>query len=296
MSCILSTFAGDTVAVARAAIDDTTPSDQATYRFHAALRALLLTYLPPRAAADWRRLFSSFDWPDTFAAGWTEAMRLCGLLCAISVLTEHTPNHVRRVAAPSLSVLLHILEDAGQPWLVAALLSSASANITTRAEMKVILTVNDPGGNVPLGGLKALRQSREFACRKCGTVGHLARNCPSVGLGPDQPSPAPINSLVQDGALISLLQRQERVQEKLLEPQERLAQKDASVAATGLTNEGTSMAQMAAPSTPRAPLIIEGAQPDGCIYVGLQHGLSVRGHADVVAASVTEPGGESGSI
>ena len=133
----------------------------------------------PRAAADWRRLASSFDWPDTFASGWTEAMPLYDLLCAISVLTDHAPNHVRRVTAPTWSVFLQILEDAGPPWLVAALLRSAAANITSRAEMKTILTVNDQAG-----GLNVMRQNREFAW-KCGIVGHLARNCLSSGLAAD---------------------------------------------------------------------------------------------------------------
>ena len=84
--------------------------------------------------------------------------------------------------------------------------------------------------------------------------------------------------------MLSLFQRQERVQEKLVEAQARLAQQDSRVTAAGLTSDATSLAQMAAPSTPRAPLIIGGAQPEGYIYVGLNHGLSVWGHADVVAA------------
>jgi len=221
VACILSAFAGDAVAIARNAIADTPPSDQATHRLHAALRALLLAYLPPRAAADWRRLASSFDWPDTFASGWTEAMRLYDFICAISVLTEHAPNHVRRVAAPTWSVSLQILEDAGLPWLVAALHGSAAANITSRAEMKAILTVNDPGGNVPAGGLNELRQNREFSSWKCGIVGHLARTCPSAGLAAEPPSPAAINSLAQDEALLSLFQRQERVQGKRLKRDSR---------------------------------------------------------------------------
>ena len=65
-------------------------------------------------------------------------------------------------------------------------------------------------------------------------------------------------------------------------------------AAAGLTSDATTLAQMAAPSTPRAPLIIGGDQPEGYIYVSLNHGLSVWGHVDVVPASVTEPDSESG--
>jgi hypothetical protein len=54
--------------------------------------------------------------------------------------------------------------------------------------------------------------------------------------------------------------------------------------------------QMADPVPAPAPLIIGGAQPEGYIYVGLNYGLSVRGHADVVAASVTELNSEPGNV
>ena len=42
------------------------------------------------------------------------------------------------------------------------------------------------------------------------------------------------------------------------------------------------------PLPAQAPLIIGGVQPDGYIYVGMNQGLSVWGHAEIVAASVTE--------
>jgi len=144
-ACVFNAFAGDAVVIARNAIADAPASDQATYRLHAALRALLQAYLPPRAAADWRRLTAAFVWPDNFASDWVEATRLYDLFCAISVLTQHATNHVRRVAAPPWSVFLQILEDAGPSWLVAALHGSAAANITTNLEMKAILTVHDLG-------------------------------------------------------------------------------------------------------------------------------------------------------
>ena len=54
--------------------------------------------------------------------------------------------------------------------------------------------------------------------------------------------------------------------------------------------------QMAAPMPAPAPLIIGGVQPEGYIYVGLNHGLSVWGRADVVAASVTELNSEPGNV
>jgi len=298
VACILSDFDEDAVAVARTAIDDAPPSTQAAYRLHAALCAFLMAYLPPRAAADWRELRASFAWPDTFSSGWTTAVRLFDLLCAISVLTEHAPNHVRRVPTPPWSLLLQILEDAGPPWLVTALHSSGAANITSRADMKAFLTVQDLGSG-PMGSINALRAGREFACWKCGIVGHMARNWPSAGLGGEPASPAAINALTQDEALLSLFQRQERVQELMLEAQARMAQQDARVAAAGHTgNDATSLAQMTLQGPPqanhRAPLIVGGAQPDEYIYIGLDRGQSVWAHADIVAASVGD-GGEAGS-
>ena len=46
----------------------------------------------------------------------------------------------------------------------------------------------------------------------------------------------------------------------------------------------------------QVPLIIGGSQSEGYIYVGMNHGFSVWGHSEVVAASVTELDGESGNV
>ena len=119
------------------------------------------------------------------------------------------PNNVRRVTTPSWSSFLQILEDVGPPWVVAALHSSAAADIITRADMKSLLTVNKPGVNVSVGGLNALRRDPE--CWRRGKPGHFARNCPSLALGADPPPSANINALAQDESLLALLQRQERI-------------------------------------------------------------------------------------
>ena len=77
-----------------------------------------------------------------------------------------------------------------------------------------------------------------------------------------------------------------------IEAQARLAQQDAKAAAAVVPSEASSFAQLAATCTPWAPLITGGDQPEGYLYVGLNHGLSVWGHADVVAASVELDGDE----
>ena len=104
--------------------------------------------------------------------------------------------------------------------------------------------------------------------------------------GANQTPPANLNALAQDEALLSLFQRQERVQEKLLETQARLEQQDARLATTTSSNAVTPLAQMAAPSPPRAPLIVGGPQSEEYISVGLHHGLHVWAYADIVKSSV----------
>ena len=292
LSFILSAFIEDAVAMVRTAIDDTPASTQDMYRLQAVLRALLLAYLPPRAAADWRQLRASFLWPENFARGWTEAVRLHDLYGAIYVLTNDLPYHVRRVDEPSWRSFLHILEDAGPPWLVAVLHSAPAANITTRADMKALLNVNEPGEAMAAGGLNALRHSRDPACWQCGQMGHLARNCPLArpATAPtQQPTGSVLAQLQQDEAVLALLQRQERVQQKMIEVQARLAQADAQ----GIEIPPAPLVQMAAqdPVPGPAPFLVtnEGAQPAGYIYLGTNHGASIWGRADAVEASLREP-------
>ena len=157
--------------------------------------------------------------------------------------------------------------------------------------MKEVLAVNDPGLNAPAAGLHALRQThdpgREFHCWKYGLAGHMSRDCTFGGMAADKSSQTALNALAQDEALFSLLHKQERVQEKLIEAQARVAQYDAKAAA--IPSESFPLATLATygpPSTPMAPLITGGVQPEGYVYVGLHREEPVWGHVDIVAASI----------
>ena len=145
---------------------------------------------------------------------------------------------------------------------------------------------------MPGGGLNALRHSREPACWRCGQPGHMARNCPLSLPGAEHtqtPTGTALAQLQQDEEMLALFHRQERVQEKMIEAQARLAQQDAKGAMAGMSSDAPSLAQMAvhaSPSMPRAPLIAALTQPAGYIYVGHNEGAPVWGHADIVAASI----------
>ena len=193
-----------------------------------------------------------------------------------------------RVAAPTWSLFLQLLEDAGPPWLVAALHGSSAADIVTKTEMKELLTNSDPGGTVSIGGFLALHNREPtFTCWKFGQAGHLARNCPaSSGLAPDQPGQAALSALAQEDALVSLIQRQARMQDRLEEAQTRL---DVRAAAAVLPSGVAALTTSVPPLSPRAPLIIGRDQPEGYHYVGLNSGMAIWGHSDIVAASVVEP-------
>jgi hypothetical protein len=123
-------------------------------------------------------------WPNVFACGWTEAVHVYDLLCAIAVLMAADAHHVKRLDVPSWARFLQIMEDAGPAWMVAVLYGPAAQNITTRAAMKTFLTANDPGGAVPVSGLLHALARDAVKCWKCGALGHFARDCPNeLGAG-----------------------------------------------------------------------------------------------------------------
>ena len=96
--------------------------------------------------------------------------------------------------------------------------------------------------------------------------------------------------------MLTLLQRHERVQEKMIEVQARLAQADAQ----GFEiPPAPLLAQMAPPGSVAgpAPFIVtnQGAQPAGYIYIGDNHGASIWGRADAVEASLPAGRGDTGT-
>ena len=95
--------------------------------------------------------------------------------------------------------------------------------------------------------------------------------------------------------MLALLQRQDRVQEKMLEVQARLAQADAQ----GFEIPPAPLAQITSPGsvTGPAPFIVttQGAQPAGYIYIGDNQGASIWGRADAVEASLHDGRGDTGT-
>ena len=123
---ILSCFVGDAVGIARTAIDEAPASCQAQYRLHSVLWVLLQAYLPPRAAKEWSLMCKAFVFPDNFAQGWTELVRMYDLQCAIAALTAAEVHYVKRLDTPSWGRFLQILEDEEDTssrtgWIVAVL-------------------------------------------------------------------------------------------------------------------------------------------------------------------------------
>jgi hypothetical protein len=126
-----------------------------------------------------------FVWPDGFARGWTDALRLSylyDLLRVIAALTALEAQHVNRLDVPSWARFLQVLEDSGPAWMVAVLYGPATQNITMRVALKchikILLRSNDPGGTAPVSGVLDALARETVKCWKCCMLGHFARDCP----------------------------------------------------------------------------------------------------------------------
>jgi hypothetical protein len=172
-------------------------------------------------------------------------------------------------------------------------------------------------------------------CWRCGDKEHLRRDCPQAPseaeqngrpmnawakMGPRTAAPVRTTGttssfpprgtmgptqVAQMAMMTERLDRQDAMFEAVLErfstlvPQGYGGGEAMSASGVGLgidTSAAAPVMQMAVPLHVQAPLVIGGVQPEGYIFVGMNRGMSVWGHADVVAASVTELNGEPGNV
>jgi hypothetical protein len=63
----------------RGALDDVPASSTTTFRLHDALLAMLLAYLPSKAAKEWRDMRAAFVWHPNSPHVWAELSRVYDL-------------------------------------------------------------------------------------------------------------------------------------------------------------------------------------------------------------------------
>ena len=198
---ILTAFGDAALATARAAFVGLAPSDDQSCRTALALRALLVAYLPPRAANSWNQLHRAWTWPGSFALAFSQAVRLMELRNEISGLTMGSPFLAKRLTPWTVPDLLAFLVNRGPPWVTQALYSTQA---TMLPELKAAMSALDPGTDNVSTGLLALALEH-IRCFHCNEFGHRRPECPlykagmpAIPLGSKAPAGASGASFVSD--------------------------------------------------------------------------------------------------
>lgn len=185
---ILAAFAGQALSTVRAAFKGLAPSTDQTCRTCAALEALLVAYLPPRAAKAWGLAHAAWEWPESFEQAFAEAVALMEQRNVIAHLTSTSPILAKRLTTWELSDLLNFLELKGPSWVAEALHASTATELPA---LKAVLSAKDPGaaGSLLPSSLHAMTAG---LCYYCGRGGHRIGECPDrlQGLPPTPPAGA----------------------------------------------------------------------------------------------------------